>query len=381
LLHADNETWMDARDSHLVAYTPRGSRANDIQALWYQQLCAGVYFARFMNDTASMHKWQEIANNVKSNFEKDYRDKAHDYLADRLTPENTADYTLRPNQLYALDLVADEAFKWQVTRKTWEELVYPWGVASLNRQDKFFHPFHLSPENYPKDAAYHRGTIWLWNNGIAMQRMIEAGQIETAYQLFKNMNRQALTLGIVGGLSENMDAYPQEGKSWPRLTGTYLQAWSNAEHIRVWYQYFLGIRPDMIQNSLTLAPRIPLEIRHLDYNFTIKNGLIHASYAVSGKTITYWYTFGNINPTVEVDIFPYEIKQVHIPLNATLQLETSDKNLNITVLDNQGNEISKTSSHESMSRLAKQDECNQLMNHVQFASPIGLENHPVIKIH
>jgi len=380
LLHADNETWMDARDGNLIAYTPRGSRANDIQALWYQQLCAGVYFAQYMNDTVSMCRWQKIADNVKSNFEKDFRDNRHNYLADRLTKDDSADFTLRPNQLYALDLVSDEAFKWQVIRKTWEELVYPWGVASLNRQDKDFHPFHFSPENYPKDAAYHRGTVWLWNNGIAMQRMIEAGQVETAYQLFKNMNRQALTMGVVGGLSENMDAYFHSGKSWPRITGTYLQAWSNAEHIRVWYQYFLGIRPDMIHNSLILAPRIPAEIKHLDYNFTIKDCLIQASY-ISGGTTKYRYTFGKINPNITVDVFPYEIKQVQIPENAVLQLEAIDKHLNIKVLNNQGNIIYSMSSSESNERLAKQNECNQLMNHVQFAFPIGLENHPVTKIH
>jgi len=380
LLHADNETWMDARDGNLVAYTPRGSRANDIQALWYQQLCAGVYFARFMNDTANMHKWEKIGDNVKRHFEKDYRDTKHDFLADRLTPENTADFTFRPNQLYALDLVDDEAFKWQLIRRTWEELVYPWGVASLNRQDKFFHPFHISPENYHKDAAYHRGTIWLWNNGIAMQRMIEVGQVETAYKLFKNMNRQLLTLGVVGGLSENMDAYPHEGKSWPKLTGTYLQAWSNAEHIRVWYQYFLGIRPDMIQNTLTLAPRIPAEIKKLEYNFTIKKCLIYASYA-SGKTVEYRYKFGKINPNVEVDVFPYEIKQIQIPESSVLQLVATAKNLTITVFNQQGNIIYKTISPESMSRLAKQNESNRIMENVQFATPIGIENHPVIKIH
>lgn len=380
LLHADNETWMDARDANLVSYTPRSSRANDIQALWYQQLCVGVYFARFMNDTADMQKWQAIADKVKSNFEKDYRDDKHDYLADFLSPENKAGFTLRPNQLYALDLVSDETFRWQVTRKSWEELVYPWGVASLNRQDKLFHPFHLSTENYHKDAAYHRGTIWLWNNGMAMQRMIEAGQVETAYKLFENMNRQALTMGVVGGLSENMDAYPHEGKNWPKLTGTYLQAWSNAEHIRVWYQYFLGIRPDMIKNSLTLAPRVPTEIKNLDYNFTIGNSLTRASY-VSGKTTTYRYQFGKVNLTIEIDVFPYEIKQVQIPENTTLQLEANGGELSITILDKQGKAVYQTRSPESASRLAKQKECNLFMNNVQFAHPIGLENHPVIKTH
>jgi len=378
LLHEDNETWMDARDANLVAYTPRGSRANDIQALWYQQLLAGVYFARYMNDTENGDRWERMAEKVKSNFENDYRSKEYDYLADRLTREDTADFTLRPNQLYALDLLDDEAFKWQITRKTWEELVYPWGVASLNRQDKLFHPFHSSPENYPKDAAYHRGTIWLWNNGIAIQRMIEAGQTETAYKLFKNMNRQALTMGVVGGLSENMDAYPHPGKSWPRLTGTYLQAWSNAEHIRVWYQYFLGIRPDMIQNTLTLAPRIPEEIKSLDYNFTIGKSHIQASY-VSEGTKKYRYTFDDMKPEVVIDIFPYEVKQMQIPANAILQLLTTGLKLQITLFDMQGNIIDETSVPVSASRLAKQAECNKIMEGVQFAKPIGLENHPVIK--
>jgi len=378
LLHEDNETWMDARDADLVAYTPRGSRANDIQALWYQQLLAGVYFARYMNDTENGDRWERMAEKVKSNFENDYRNKNHDYLADRLTRKDTADFTLRPNQLYALDLLDEETFKWQITRKTWEELVYPWGVASLNRQNKLFHPFHASPENYPKDAAYHRGTVWLWNNGIAMQRMIEAGQTETAYKLFKNMNRQALTMGVVGGLSENMDAYPHPGENWPRLTGTYLQAWSNAEHIRVWYQYFLGIRPDMIQNTLTLAPRIPEEIKKLDYNFRIGKSLIQASY-VSEGTKKYRYTFDEIKPEVVIDIFPFEIKNMLIPSNSILQLESTENMLNITLFNLQGKVIKELEVPLSTSRIAKQAECNKIMKGVQFAQPIGLENHPVIK--
>ncbi|WP_052695517.1 amylo-alpha-1,6-glucosidase [Hymenobacter sp. AT01-02] len=172
-----------------------------------------------MHDQPSEAKWKQLAQQVKSHFEQDYRDASHSYLADRLDKQGKPDFTLRPNQLYALDMVEDAALKRQVIRKTWEELVYPWGVASLDRHDPNFHPYHLAPEHYHKDAAYHRGTIWLWNNGIAMQRMIEAGQVETAYQLFANMNRQALTRGVVGGLSENMDAYPHPSEQWPRLTG------------------------------------------------------------------------------------------------------------------------------------------------------------------
>ena len=136
----------------------------------------------------------------------------------------------------------------------------------------------------------------------------------------------------------------------------------------------------MIQNALTLAPRIPAEIKMLDYNFTIKNCLIHASY-VSGKTVKYRYEFGKINPNVKVDVFPYELKQIQIPENTILQLEATGKNLTITVINHQGKIIYNTISPESISRLAKQNESNRIMENVQFASPIGIGNHPVIKTH
>ena len=276
LKHEDNETWMDARDADLNAYSPRDSRANDIQALWFNQLKAGVYFAEYMNDASSREKWTVIADKLKSNFENDFRDEAYNYLADRLTRGDEPDFSLRPNQLFALDLIEDRHYKDRVVRTAWEELVYPWGVASLDRHHPFFHPYHLT-SHYHKDQAYHNGTVWLWLNGIAMQRMIESGQKETAYQLFKNMNWQALNLGVVGGLTENMDAYPEEGKDWPKLTGAYLQAWSNSEQLRVWYQHFLGIQPDLINNMLTLAPRIPEQIKELTYNIKVGNGRIDAS--------------------------------------------------------------------------------------------------------
>ena len=48
---------------------------------------------------------------------------------------------------------------------------------------------------------------------MAMQRMIENGQQDIAYALFKNMNRQALAEGAVGSLSENADAWPRAGQT------------------------------------------------------------------------------------------------------------------------------------------------------------------------
>jgi hypothetical protein len=93
------------------------------------------------------------------------------------------------------------------------------------------------------------------------------------------MNRQALHEGAVGSLSENADAHPREGQRWVKRSGTFLQAWSNAEHLRVWYQHFLGIRPDLLNGVISIEPRIPSEITSLETSVKIGNGTLRYRYA------------------------------------------------------------------------------------------------------
>ncbi len=278
LTHADADTWMDVKRNGIPG-SPRGNRANDIQALWYEQLVAGSRIAALMDDMGSAEEWSGLAQMLAGNFENDYCNKEESFIYDHLNADGTPDMQFRPNQLYCFDLVNDSEFKQKVTRRTWEELVYPWGVSSLAQWDAQFHPQHENWHYYHKDDAYHNGTIWLWNNGIAMQRMIEYGQIEQAWELFRNMNRQALHEGAVGSLSENADAHPREGKSWVNRSGTFLQAWSNAEHLRVWYQHFLGIRPDLLNGVIVIEPRLPKEITSLETSVKIGNGTLHYKYS------------------------------------------------------------------------------------------------------
>ncbi len=283
LTHADADTWMDVKRNGIPG-SPRGNKANDIQALWYQQLVAGSKIAKLLGDEGAAEKWSGLAVMLASNFEYDFCNKEEGYIYDHINADGSADLQFRPNQLYCFDLILDDDFKQQVTRRTWEELVYPWGVASLAQWDRQFHPQHENWHYYHKDDAYHNGTIWLWNNGIAMQRMIEYGQVDTAWELFKNMNRQALHEGAVGSLSENADAHPREGQAWVNRSGTFLQAWSNAEHLRVWYQHFLGIRPDLLNGKIIVEPRIPSEITSIETSVKVGNGTLHYKYK-NGKVI------------------------------------------------------------------------------------------------
>ena len=380
LLHADNETWMDARRAaDLVPYSPRGTRANDIQALWHGQLEAGVYFARAMDDEDSEARWQAAANQVRASFERDFRVEDRDWLADRLDADNRADTRIRPNQLYALDLIDDPSFRHRTTRTAWESLVYPWGVASLDQRDPFFHPFHLAPQRWHKDRAYHNGAVWLWNNGIAMQRMIEARRPDVAWKLFANMNDFALDRGVVGGLAENSDAYPTGDERWPKLTGTYLQAWSNSEHLRVWYQHFLGIRPDMINGTLTIAPRLPAAVGDLTYQVRIGQGRLRADLERDADGERHRYRFSGVSPTVLFDLPGFPTARIDVGDGDLLTVSATGNRVSLAVADGDGAVRRQLELAPDADRQKREAEAEAVMKGVRFAEPLPLDDHPVMQ--
>jgi len=381
LTHADNESWMDARRAgDLVPYSPRGSRANDIQALWHGQLLAGAWFADLMGDTESAARWRQAASRLAAHFQAAFTSADHDYLADRLTADDMPDFQLRPNQFYALDLLGDPLRAARATRVAWENLVFPWGVASLAPSDPFFHPYHLAWDRYHKDEAYHNGTVWLWNNGIAMQRMIEAGQVEPAWRLFENMNEQALTRGVVGGLGENMDAYPHPGEAWPRLTGTYLQAWSNSEQLRVWYQYFLGIRPEIVDGIVTLAPRLPGNFGEVDFSARIGDGSIRGVYEQRDGVTRYDWIAEGVSFEARLDLPGYAIQS--IPLRPGHRLSVTDsgrRQLEIDVYESDGAPARRTLVEPNPTLLARKAELDRLFAGLRFADPREPESHSVMQ--
>jgi hypothetical protein len=379
LLHADNETWMDARH-HLskVAYSPRGNRANDIQALWFAQLNTGIYFAKSLQDKASLQRWTQLAKKLKKHFRQDFQHPDVHHVIDRIDVNDKPDFRLRPNQLYALDMLDDKLSRIKATKEAWQHLVYPWGVASLDNRDDFFHPFHVQWDNYHKDQAYHNGTVWLWNNGIAMQRMIEAGQIELAFELFNNMNQLALQRGVVGGLAENSNAYLRDDEQWPQLTGTYLQAWSNAEHLRVWYQYFLGIRPDLISKRILLAPRLPQAISDITFKSPIGKGILEGSIQKGLDEQSIRYQFNGMQAKVILDLANYDKQYFKVADGDELVVSEDEGSAKIKLSDKLGNPKQVIVLQQSEVKRAKQQQYDEIMKDVTFAKPRPLSEHKVL---
>lgn len=378
LVHADNETWMDARrNPDLASYSPRGTRANDIQALWYDQLRAGAGFAAQVGDTASARRWTAAAEKVRAAFAREFIDAAG-RIADHVDGAGRPDFTLRPNLLFALDLV-DDATAARATRTAWQRLVFPWGVATLDPADSLFHPYHLAWEHYHKDEAYHNGTVWPWLNGIAMQRMIDDGQVDAAYRLFGNMNELALTRGVVGGLPETMDAFPHPGETLPRLTGTYLQAWSNAEQLRVWYQCVLGIRPDLTRGEIVLAPRLPDALGFADFTVRVGAGTLRGVYDRAGGGRRYAYRLRGRPARLTLDLSPFAPRTFAAAAGDELVATWTGGGLRVRLLSPSGAVKEDVTLAPSPAREHRQTALAALFAGTAFAAPGNADAYPAMR--
>ena len=279
LTHGDAETWMDAVGLD-GPWSPRGNRANDIQALWYKQLQIGRWLATLVGDNQSAMRWNGYAQTLLSSFQRYFINADSGLVYDHLNPDGTPDSMMRPNQLFTFNIIQDPEVKARVFRHVTERLVYPHGVASLWQEDPRFHPYHYYEPAYVQDAAYHNGIVWTWLAGRWVDAAAAYGLSDLAFTVTDNMVHQMLDRGAVGTISELLDAAPRPGESEPRLSGTFSQAWSLAEFIRAFYQSYLGVTVDAGARRIYLQPHLPSAITRADFIIPIGAVSINASYHI-----------------------------------------------------------------------------------------------------
>ena len=256
LTHGDAETWMDAVGPS-GAWSPRGNRANDVQALWARQLEAGIWFATRLGDVQSARIWHAVLQKLRTAFTQ--RFVLSGEIADHLLPDGSPALEVRPNQIFATPLL-DARTQRAMLRTVMTQLTYPYGVASLAQTDPKFHPYHEYPPYYPKDAAYHNGTVWTWLQGPVIAELCSAGKQDTAFRLTSSSIHQILRRGAVGTQSELLDALARPGEQEARLSGTVSQAWNLAEFVRNAYEDYLGLTVHELDRTVAIRPRIPREL-------------------------------------------------------------------------------------------------------------------------
>jgi hypothetical protein len=160
-------------------------------------------------------------------------------------------------------------------------------VASLSQDDPNFHPYHQNPPYYPKDAAYHNGTVWTWVQGAVISELCRANRSDLAFQVTANTARQILDRGAVGTQSELLDALPRPGRPEPEMSGTFSQAWNLAEYVRNFYDDYLGVRASLLDRTLVFRPRLPDALLPLTARIPAGRGAILLTAEKTGEGYRY----------------------------------------------------------------------------------------------
>ena len=307
LTHGDAESWMDAAGPE-GAWSPRGNRANDVQELWAAQLEAGIWFATQVGDVSAARSWSSTLSRLRKNFQSYFVHNGN--VADHVTIEGRPDWSLRPNQVFTAPMLDEQTRARMVFRVT-SELTYPYGVASLSQDDPRFHPYHQNPPYYPKDAAYHNGTVWTWLQGPVISELCRYGQEEIAWKVTSNSIHQILDRGAVGTQSELLDALPRPGASEPALSGTFSQAWNLAEFIRNWYDDYLGFSIRLFPRTLILQPNIPKALGAVEANVPVGEATAHV----------------RISRTKGARRIELRTENLGFSLHATVHMKTAENNL------------------------------------------------------
>ena len=245
LSHGPRLTWMDAAvEDDMI--TPRGGKAVEIQALWYNTLRTMEHFAKKIGANHLADNYHKMANKTAESFNKKFWNQKLDCLFDVLEPNGGLDASMRPNQVFAVSLdftMLSQEKSRKVVDALNRELVTPYGLRTLSLDDPKFVGKCVG-DRRSRDTAYHNGTIWPWLLGpyiTAYLKVNDYSQQAKKYAL-ENLVVPLLSVGIhQGGLGTVNEIYDCDPPNDPH--GCISQAWSIGEPLRAYLEDVLGVKP------------------------------------------------------------------------------------------------------------------------------------------
>jgi predicted glycogen debranching enzyme len=222
-------TWMDAKIGDWVV-TPRIGKPVEINALWYNLLCALAGFLAERGDTAA-ETYRALAGRVRISFRARFIHPEHGYLADVVDGPDGDDWTRRPNQIFAVSLpdpLLDGAEAQAVVGAVSTMLLTSYGLRSLAPDHVAYHGDY-GGDSARRDGGYHQGPVWTWLIGGYVEAHYRVyGDKDAALALLRPFADHLRDAGL-GSISEILEGDPPH---LPR--GAVAQAWGVAEVLRVW---------------------------------------------------------------------------------------------------------------------------------------------------
>jgi predicted glycogen debranching enzyme len=217
-------TWMDAKVDDWVV-TPRRGKPVEIQALWYNALRSLAEL-----DTAS-DSYASLAEHVQASFRARFVRSDRTSLADVVDGPDGDDWSVRPNQIFAVSLpypllTGEQAAG--VVDCVGRALLTSYGLRSLSPDEPAYRGDYAG-DQVRRDGAYHQGPVWPWLIGAFVEAHYRVhADTQAALSFLWPFVHHIGDAGI-GSISEIMEG---DAPHLPR--GCVAQAWSVAEVLRVY---------------------------------------------------------------------------------------------------------------------------------------------------
>jgi glycogen debranching enzyme len=235
-LPIQDSTWMDHID--------RRKSANDVQALFFESLIVGSELAELVGDSYNKRRWAQRAKELQSRIHHEFWSNKEEFYYDTIRKDGSKDPSIRPNSLVLLltdavkSKVQAEAVLERIER---EDMTTKWGVRTLSSRDSKYNP-----------ASYHNGAVWPLVTAWAALGEIKFGRKRQAFH-YINMLAERI-------LAENgMFAEIYRGDRPEPFNSCILQAWSVGLFVHSLRELLLGMRINMIENTISFEPHIDEE--------------------------------------------------------------------------------------------------------------------------
>jgi glycogen debranching enzyme len=211
--------------------TPRIGKPVEINALWFNALRTVAEFHAVRGDSATSARLAALADRTRESFRSRFRRPDLDHLADVVDGPDGDDWSLRPNQVFALSLPiplldGDEARA--VLDAVGRSLLTSYGLRSLAPDDPAYRGTY-GGDQVSRDGSYHQGPAWSWVLGPYAEATYRlTGDRATALAILRPLGDHLRDAGL-GSVSEIFEGDP------PHLpNGCVAQAWGVAESLRIW---------------------------------------------------------------------------------------------------------------------------------------------------
>lgn len=237
-LPIQDSTWMDHID--------RRKSANDIQALFYESLNIGSELAAIIGDGENERRWSVRAEELRETIDREYWNATAGFYYDTIRKDGSKDTSIRPNALVLLLSGAAKARSRAdsvLSRIEEQDLTAAWGVRTLSSKDPKYQP-----------TLYHDGAVWPLVTGWAAAGEIKFGRREQALRYIESMAERILH-------ENGMFAETYRGDRPEPFNSCILQAWSVGMYAYAVREMVLGMKVNMIDNTIQFEPSIPESLK------------------------------------------------------------------------------------------------------------------------